>query len=63
MGGITAENILHHRPVTRNPRLVDMLIRRRMVNRTNLRTERMYHAFLYESKRRQLSRTSGVLYA
>lgn len=51
LGGITAENILHHRPVTRNPRLVDALVRLRMVNRTNLGTERMYHAFLVEGKR------------
>ena len=51
LGGITAENILHHRPVTRNPRLVDALVRLRLVNRTNLGTERMYHAFLVEGKR------------
>lgn len=51
LGGITAGNILHHRPVTRNPRLVDALVRLRMVNRTNLGTERMYHAFLIEGKR------------
>ena len=41
LGGVTAENILHHRPVTRNPRLVDALVRLRMVNRTNLGTERI----------------------
>ena len=51
LGGITAENILHHRPVTRNPRLVDAMVRLRMVNRTNLGTERMYHALLVEGKR------------
>lgn len=51
LGGVTAENILHHRPVTRNPRLVDALVRLRMVNRTNLGTERMYRALLIEGKR------------
>ncbi len=51
LGGVTAENILHHRPITRNPRLVDALVRLRLVNRTNLGTERMYHALLIEGKR------------
>lgn len=51
LGGVTAENILHHKPVTRNPRLVDAMVRLRMVNRTNLGTERMYHALLVEGKR------------
>lgn len=51
LGGVTADNILHHRPVTRNPRLVDALVRLRMVNRTNLGTERMYRALLIEGKR------------
>ena len=51
LGGVTADNILHHRPITRNPCLVDALVRLRMVNRTNLGIERMYHAFLVEGKR------------
>ncbi len=51
LGGVTRENILHHRPVARNPRLVDALVRLRMVNRTNLGIERMYRAFLIEGKR------------
>ena len=50
LGGITAENILHHRPVTRNPCLVDAMVRLRLVNRANLGTARMYYALLIEGK-------------
>ena len=51
LGGVTEENILHHRPVSRNPCLVEALVRLRMVNRSNLGVERMYRAFLTEGKR------------
>ena len=47
---VTAENILHYRPITRNPCLVDALVRLRLINRTSLGTERMDHALLVEGK-------------
>jgi ATP-dependent DNA helicase RecG len=50
IGGITAENILHHRPVARNPCLVDALVRLRIVNRSSLGVPRMYRAMLIEGK-------------
>ncbi|MBN1944773.1 MAG: putative DNA binding domain-containing protein [Bradymonadales bacterium] len=50
MGGITPENILHHTPVTRNPCLVDALVRLRLINRSNLGIQRMYTALLIEGK-------------
>jgi len=48
--GITPDNILHHTPVTRNPRLVDALVRLRLINRSNLGIQRMYTALLIEGK-------------
>ena len=51
LGGVTAENFLRHRPVTRNICLVDALVRLRLVNRTNRGTERMFHSLLIEGKR------------
>jgi len=50
IGGITPQNILHHSPMTRNPCLVDALVRLRLVNRSNLGIARMYRALLIEGK-------------
>jgi ATP-dependent DNA helicase RecG len=50
IGGITPENILHHTPATRNPCLVDALVRLRLINRSNLGIQRMYTALLIEGK-------------
>jgi ATP-dependent DNA helicase RecG len=50
IGGVTAENILHHPPVPRNPLLVDALARLRLVNRSNLGISRMYELMLIEGK-------------
>lgn len=50
IGGISPENILHHQPVARNPRLVEALVRLRLVNRSNLGIQRMFTAMLAEGK-------------
>jgi len=50
IGGITPENILHHPPVARNPRLVEALTKLRLVNRSNLGISRMYKYMLIEGK-------------
>ncbi len=50
IGGITPDNILHHTPATRNPCLVDALVRLRLINRSNLGIQRMYTALLVEGK-------------
>jgi ATP-dependent DNA helicase RecG len=50
VGGITAQNILHHPPVPRNPLLVHALACLRLVNRSNLGISRMYESFLIEGK-------------
>lgn len=50
IGGITASNILHHPPVPRNPRLVNALVKLRLVNRSNLGISRVYKALLIEGK-------------
>jgi ATP-dependent DNA helicase RecG len=50
VGGITAENILHHPPTARNPHLVDAMSRLRLVNRANLGISRMYQSLLIEGK-------------
>lgn len=50
VGGINAENVLHHTPVARNAHLVDMLTRMRLVNRSNLGMTRMFKAMLVEGK-------------
>lgn len=50
VGGITPDNILHHTPITRNPCLVEALVRLRLVNRSNLGVARMYRALLVEGK-------------
>ena len=50
VGGVTEDNILHHRPVTQNHCLVGTLARLRLVNRTRLGVRRMYRAMLIEGK-------------
>jgi ATP-dependent DNA helicase RecG len=50
IGGITPQNILHHPPVARNPRLVEALTKLRLVNRSNLGISRMYKYMLIEGK-------------
>ncbi len=50
IGGISPENILHHTPASRNPRLVDALARLRLVNRSSLGIQRMYSALLIDGK-------------
>jgi ATP-dependent DNA helicase RecG len=50
IGGISPDNILHHQPVARNPRLVDALTRLRLVNRSNLGVSRMYSEMLIQGK-------------
>jgi ATP-dependent DNA helicase RecG len=50
IGGITPQNILHHPPVARNPRLVEALTRLHLVNRSNLGISRMYKYMLIEGK-------------
>jgi ATP-dependent DNA helicase RecG len=50
IGGITPDNILHHLPSARNPRLVEALTKLRLVNRSNLGIPRMYEYMLREGK-------------
>ena len=50
IGGISADNILHHKPVSRNPLLIEALTRLRLVNRSNLGVPRMFFAMLIEGK-------------
>lgn len=50
IGGISPDNILHHRPAPRNPMLVNALVRLRLVNRLNLGVRRMVEALLIEGK-------------
>ncbi|MBP7074942.1 MAG: putative DNA binding domain-containing protein [Rhabdochlamydiaceae bacterium] len=50
IAGITANNILHHPPASRNPLLVEALTRLRLVNRSNLGISRIYEALLIEGK-------------
>lgn len=50
IGGISPENILHHQPVARNPHLVEVLTRLRLVNRSNLGIPRIYRAMMVEGK-------------
>jgi ATP-dependent DNA helicase RecG len=60
IGGITAENILHHPPTARNPHLVDAMTRLRLVNRANLGISRMYQALLIEGKEPPLFEMKGA---
>ena len=50
IGGIAVNNLLHHRPVPRNPLLVDALVRLRLVNRLNHGIRRMFESMLIEGK-------------
>lgn len=50
IGGITPDNILHHRPAARNRCLVGALARLRLVNRSSLGVPRIYRAMLIEGK-------------
>ncbi len=50
IGGVTANNILHHQPVARNPLLVQAMTQLRLVNRSNLGISRMYSSLLMEGK-------------
>lgn len=50
IGGVTPDNILHHQPASRNPCLVDALVRLRLVNRSNLGIQRVFRALLIEGK-------------
>ena len=50
IGGVTAENILHHPPVARNPHLADLLDRLHLVNKSNLGVPRIYKSLLEEGK-------------
>lgn len=50
IGGISPDNILHHKPMARNPLLVEALTRLRLVNRSNLGVPRMFTAMLVEGK-------------
>jgi ATP-dependent DNA helicase RecG len=50
IGGITPQNILHHVPVARNPLLVEVLTKLRLVNRSNLGMSRMFRGMLIEGK-------------
>jgi ATP-dependent DNA helicase RecG len=59
IGGISPDNILHHEPVARNPRLVDALARLRLVNRSNLGVGRMFEALLIEGKEQPLIEEQG----
>ena len=46
IGGISASNILHHPPVTRNDHLMDLLDKLKLVNRSNLGVSRIYRSLL-----------------
>jgi ATP-dependent DNA helicase RecG len=59
IGGISPDNILHHPPAARNPRLVEALAKLRLINRSNLGIQRIYSAFLIEGKRPPLIREIG----
>jgi len=50
VGGVRPENILRHRPISRNRLLVDALISLRLVNRANLGVARMYRDMLANAK-------------
>lgn len=59
IGGISADNILRHAPVSRNPLLVNALTALRLVNRSNLGVRRMYEAMLQEGKEPPIIRDEG----
>jgi ATP-dependent DNA helicase RecG len=59
IGGITPQNILHHPPVARNPKLVEALTKLRLVNRSNLGISRMYKYMLIDGKEPPIIEQSG----
>lgn len=50
IGGVTPKNILHHDPVARNRRLVEILQKTRLVNRSNMGVPRIFKNLLMEGK-------------
>jgi ATP-dependent DNA helicase RecG len=50
IGGISADNILQHQSVTRNPTLIAALLPVRLVNRAKVGVRRMFKAMLAEGK-------------
>lgn len=50
IGGVTPKNILHHDPVARNRKLVDILQKTRLVNRSNMGVPRIFRNLLLEGK-------------
>lgn len=50
IGGVTPRNILHHDPVARNKKLVDVLQKTRLVNRSNMGVPRIFKNLLLEGK-------------
>lgn len=59
IGGISASNILHHPPVTRNDHLMDLLDKLKLVNRSNLGVSRIYRSLLVEGKEPPIYREVG----
>lgn len=59
IGGVSPANVLHHQPVARNPRLVEALIRLRLVNRANLGVPRMFTAMLQDGREAPLITEMG----
>ena len=50
IGGVTPKNILHHDPVARNRKLVELLQKTRLVNRSNMGVPRIFKNLLMEGK-------------
>ena len=50
IGGVTPKNILHHEPVARNRKLVEILQKTRLVNRSNMGVPRIFKNLLMEGK-------------
>ena len=50
IGGVTPRNILHHDPVARNRKLVEILQKTRLVNRSNMGVPRIFKNLLMEGK-------------
>ena len=50
IGGVTPKNILHHDPVARNRKLVEILQKTRLVNRSNMGVPRIFKNLLMEGK-------------
>lgn len=58
--GIHPDNILHHASTPRNPHLMTLLDRVRLVNRTNLGVPRIYTELLKEGKEPPVYEDSGI---